>query len=139
MKTRLFAIALCFAGITHAQAAAVTPITKLEVIDVKAGNGKEATTGSTVTVHYTGWLYDAKADKNHGTQFDSSVGKTPFSFPLGAKRVIKGWDAGVAGMKTGGKRTLIIPAEMAYGARGAGNVIPPNAPLVFDVELLDVK
>ncbi|MEJ2795333.1 FKBP-type peptidyl-prolyl cis-trans isomerase [Iodobacter sp. LRB] len=114
-------------------------MTKLEVIDVKAGNGKEATTGSTVTVHYTGWLYDAKADKNHGTQFDSSVGKTPFSFPLGAKRVIKGWDAGVAGMKTGGKRTLIIPAEMAYGARGAGNVIPPNAPLVFDVELLDVK
>lgn len=141
MKTRLFAIALCFAGITHAQAeaAAAAPITKLEVIDVKAGNGKEATAGSTVTVHYTGWLYDAKAGKNHGTQFDSSVGKTPFSFPLGAKRVIKGWDAGVAGMKTGGKRTLIIPAEMAYGERGAGNVIPPNAPLVFDVELLDVK
>ncbi|AMC36933.1 peptidylprolyl isomerase [Janthinobacterium sp. B9-8] len=112
---------------------------KLEMIDIKTGSGKEAVAGNTVTVHYSGWLFDAKADKNHGTPFDSSVGKSPFSFPLGAKRVIKGWDAGVAGMKIGGKRTLIIPAELAYGTRGAGNVIPPNAPLVFDVELLEVK
>ncbi|WP_374759885.1 FKBP-type peptidyl-prolyl cis-trans isomerase [Iodobacter sp.] len=108
-------------------------------MDVKVGSGKEAVTGSTVTVHYSGWLFDAKAEKQHGTLFDSSVGKSPFSFPLGAKRVIKGWDAGVAGMKIGGKRTLIIPADLAYGARGAGDVIPPNAPLVFDVELLEVK
>nr|WP_293937839.1 FKBP-type peptidyl-prolyl cis-trans isomerase [Iodobacter sp.] len=120
-------------------AALTTAPSKLEQIDVKVGSGKEAVTGSTVTVHYSGWLFDAKAEKQHGTLFDSSVGKSPFSFPLGAKRVIKGWDAGVAGMKIGGKRTLIIPADLAYGARGAGDVIPPNAPLVFDVELLEVK
>jgi FKBP-type peptidyl-prolyl cis-trans isomerase FkpA len=143
MKNRLFAIALCLASVSPFVQAApeklATAPSKLEIIDTKMGNGKEAIAGSTVTVHYSGWLFDNKADKNHGTLFDSSVGKTPFSFPLGAKRVIKGWDAGVAGMKIGGKRTLIIPAELAYGERGAGNVIPPNAPLVFDVELLEVK
>ncbi len=144
MKSRLFCIALGLAslnGIAHAAtpAALTTAPSKLEQIDVKVGSGKEAVTGSTVTVHYSGWLFDAKAEKQHGTLFDSSVGKSPFSFPLGAKRVIKGWDAGVAGMKIGGKRTLIIPADLAYGARGAGDVIPPNAPLVFDVELLEVK
>jgi FKBP-type peptidyl-prolyl cis-trans isomerase FkpA len=143
MKSRLLAIALCIASITaHAETAPISQATaqnKLEIIDVKTGTGKEAVTGSTVTVHYSGWLFDAKAAKNRGAAFDSSVGKSPFSFPLGAKRVIKGWDMGVAGMKIGGKRTLIIPAELAYGERGAGNVIPPNAPLVFDVELLEVK
>lgn len=134
MKTRLFAVlltALC----SLAQAAPA----KLEITDVKAGSGKEAKAGSTATVHYSGWIYDAKAAKQHGAMFDSSVGKSPFSFPLGASRVIKGWDVGVAGMKVGGKRTLIIPADMAYGSRGAGNVIPPDTALIFDVELLDVK
>jgi FKBP-type peptidyl-prolyl cis-trans isomerase FkpA len=107
--------------------------------DTVVGKGKEAVAGKTVEVNYTGWLHEPKAAKQRGKQFDSSAGRGPFSFPLGAGRVIKGWDEGVAGMKVGGKRTLIIPAALAYGERGAGGVIPPNATLVFDVELLDVK
>jgi FKBP-type peptidyl-prolyl cis-trans isomerase FkpA len=107
--------------------------------DTVVGKGKEAVTGKVVDVNYTGWLFDSSAKGQRGKQFDSSIGRGPFSFPLGGGRVIKGWDEGVAGMKVGGKRTLIIPAEMGYGARGAGGVIPPNATLVFDVELLDVK
>ena len=107
--------------------------------DTVVGKGKEAVAGKTVEVHYTGWLHAPKAAKQRGKQFDSSVGRGPFSFPLGAGRVIKGWDEGVAGMKVGGKRTLVIPPELGYGASGAGGVIPPNATLVFDVELLDVK
>ena len=107
--------------------------------DTVVGKGKEAIAGKTVEVHYTGWLYEVTAPNQRGKQFDSSVGRGPFSFPLGAGRVIKGWDEGVAGMKVGGKRTLVIPAELAYGKRGAGGVIPPDAMLVFDVELLDVK
>lgn len=125
---------------TATSAASAAPMAaSLQQIDVKIGTGKEAVAGSNVSVHYSGWLFDANAAKQHGTAFDSSVGRGPFSFPLGAGRVIKGWDQGVAGMKVGGKRTLIIPAELGYGARGAGGVIPPNATLVFDVELLDVK
>lgn len=109
-------------------------------VDVTIGDGAEAKTGQEVSVHYTGWLYDAESPELHGTKFDSSVDRgTPFEFPLGRGRVIAGWDQGVAGMKVGGKRTLIIPADMGYGARGAGGVIPPNATLIFDVELLDVK
>ena len=105
--------------------------------DVQVGTGAEAVSGKTVDVHYTGWL-DEKGKK--GQKFDSSVDRgAPFSFPLGAGRVIKGWDEGVAGMKVGGKRTLMIPAELGYGARGAGGVIPPNANLIFDVELLKVQ
>ena len=107
--------------------------------DTVVGKGKEAVAGKTVEVHYTGWLYEAAAEKQRGKQFDSSAGRGPFSFPLGAGRVIKGWDEGVAGMKVGGKRTLVIPSELAYGKRGAGGAIPPDATLVFDVELLDVK
>ncbi len=107
--------------------------------DTIVGKGKEAVAGKTVEVHYTGWLFEASAPKQRGKQFDSSVGRGPFSFPLGGGRVIKGWDEGVVGMKVGGKRTLVIPPELGYGARGAGGVIPPNATLVFDVELLDVK
>jgi FKBP-type peptidyl-prolyl cis-trans isomerase len=107
--------------------------------DTVIGKGKEAVPGAMVQVNYTGWLYDAKAADKHGAKFDSSIGRGPFSFPLGAGRVIKGWDEGVAGMKVGGKRTLIIPSELAYGQRGAGGVIPPGATLVFDLELLDVK
>jgi FKBP-type peptidyl-prolyl cis-trans isomerase len=115
-------------------------MTELQKIDVKQGTGAEAVAGKTVVVHYTGWLYDATAPDHHGQKFDSSVDRgQPFTFALGAGRVIKGWDQGVAGMKVGGKRTLVIPAEMGYGARGAGGVIPPNAALLFDVELLEVR
>jgi FKBP-type peptidyl-prolyl cis-trans isomerase FkpA len=115
-------------------------ITSLQVTDNKVGNGAEATSGKTVSVHYTGWLYDSKAADRHGKKFDSSKDHgEPFSFKLGAGQVIRGWDQGVAGMKIGGARTLVIPSDLGYGARGAGGVIPPNATLVFDVELLDVK
>ncbi|MDD2721135.1 MAG: FKBP-type peptidyl-prolyl cis-trans isomerase [Gallionella sp.] len=117
-----------------------TNITEMVVTDVKVGNGAVATAGHGVTVHYTGWLFDAAAPDHKGAKFDSSRDRSePFEFPLGAARVIKGWDAGVAGMKVGGSRTLVIPPEMGYGARGAGGVIPPNATLVFDVELLSVN
>lgn len=112
----------------------------LQKIDVKQGTGAEAQSGKAVVVHYTGWLYDAEKSGSKGQKFDSSRDRgQPFSFPLGGGRVIKGWDEGVAGMKVGGQRTLVIPPDMGYGARGAGGVIPPNATLVFDVELLDVK
>jgi FKBP-type peptidyl-prolyl cis-trans isomerase FkpA len=115
-------------------------VTELIKKDTKVGTGEEAAVGKAVEVHYTGWLYDPNAADNKGAKFDSSRDRgTPFSFLLGAGRVIKGWDKGVAGMKVGGQRTLIIPAEMAYGARGAGNVIPPNSALIFDVELIGLK
>ena len=105
----------------------------LEYQELKAGDGAEAKAGMTVDVHYTGWLLD-------GTKFDSSVDRgKPFSFHLGAGEVIRGWDEGVAGMKVGGKRKLRIPADLGYGARGAGGLIPGNATLIFDVELLSVR
>ena len=105
----------------------------LKFTDDQVGTGTEALKGKTVSVHYTGWLLD-------GTKFDSSRDRNqPFSFPLGQGQVIKGWDEGVAGMKVGGKRTLVIPPDLGYGARGAGGVIPPNATLKFEVELLEVK
>jgi FKBP-type peptidyl-prolyl cis-trans isomerase len=114
-------------------------MTELIKTDVKLGTGDVATAGKNVAVHYTGWLYDAEAPDHHGKKFDSSRDRNePFIFPLGGGRVIKGWDVGVEGMKIGGMRTLIIPASMGYGARGAGGVIPPNATLVFDVELLAI-
>ena len=109
----------------------------LGYVDHKVGDGAEAVADKTVQVHYTGWLND---DDQKGVKFDSSVDSgRPFAFPLGAGRVIKGWDEGVAGMKVGGKRTLYIPGELAYGSRSVGRVIPPNAALIFDVELLGVK
>ena len=115
-------------------------ITELQKNDTTVGTGREAEPGFNVSVHYTGWLYDDKTADKKGTKFDSSVDrKEPFKFDLGAGQVIQGWDEGFAGMKIGGKRTLVIPPEMGYGARGAGGVIPPNATLIFDVELLDVK
>ena len=118
----------------------MTAVTKLIKTDHKVGDGKEALAGKTVDVHYTGWLYDEKAADHKGQKFDSSLDRGQlFSFPLGAGHVIKGWDEGVAGMKVGGKRTLIIPSDMGYGPRGAGGVIPPNATLVFDVELHGVN
>jgi FKBP-type peptidyl-prolyl cis-trans isomerase len=111
----------------------VTTASGLRYVELALGTGAEAKAGDRVQVHYTGWLED-------GTKFDSSVDRgTPFAFPLGAGRVIKGWDEGVAGMKVGGKRKLIIPAELGYGDRGAGGVIPPKATLIFEVELLKVN
>jgi len=107
-------------------------------IDTVVGTGKVATAGQYITVNYTGWLFAPSAPQQHGAKFDSSIGREPFTFRLGSGNVIKGWDQGVEGMKVGGKRTLIIPAELGYGADGAGP-IPPNANLVFDVELLEVK
>ena len=105
----------------------------LRITDLDVGSGAEASAGQMVVVHYRGTLED-------GTQFDASYDRgTPFSFPLGAGRVIKGWDEGVQGMRVGGKRKLVIPADLGYGARGAGGVIPPNATLIFEVELLEVK
>ena len=105
----------------------------LTIDDIVVGNGAAAAAGQKVTVHYTGWL-------TNGTKFDSSKDRNdPFVFPLGAGSVIKGWDEGVQGMKVGGQRRLVLPPEFGYGARGAGAVIPPNATLVFDVELLAVK
>ena len=120
--------------------AMTTNITELVKKDTKEGTGREAEAGLNVTVHYTGWLYDPSQPDGKGKKFDSSVDRgDPFNFFLGGGQVIQGWDQGFAGMKIGGKRTLIIPAEMGYGARGAGGAIPPNATLLFDVELLGVK
>ena len=111
----------------------VTTASGLKYTDVKVGSGTEATAGKTVDVHYTGWLLDGK-------KFDSSKDRgQPFDFPLGGGAVIKGWDEGVAGMKVGGTRILMIPPDLGYGARGAGGVIPPNATLKFEVELLGVR
>jgi FKBP-type peptidyl-prolyl cis-trans isomerase FkpA len=117
-----------------------TSVTQLIRQDDVVGTGTEAQSGRVVTVHYTGWLYDQTRPDRKGNKFDSSRDRNePFSFNLGAGEVIRGWDEGVAGMKVGGRRTLTIPPDMGYGARGAGGVIPPNATLLFDVELLEVK
>ena len=139
------------AALALAIAAAVTPAWRsdaatnqvvempngLKYTDTKIGDGATAAAGNKVSVHYTGWLYNNGAK---GAKFDSSVDRgQPFQFTLGAHQVIRGWDEGVTGMKVGGKRTLIIPPELGYGARGAGGVIPPNATLLFDVELLGVQ
>jgi FKBP-type peptidyl-prolyl cis-trans isomerase len=115
-------------------------ISALQKNDVKEGTGAEARKGQTVRVHYTGWLYNAKAADKKGDKFDSSRDRNePFAFSLGAGEVITGWDEGVVGMKVGGTRVLTIPPAMGYGARGAGGVIPPNATLLFEIELLDVR
>lgn len=140
---RLAALALACviaagAGASAAVAAEeTTTASGLRIIDTEVGTGATPKTGQTCVMHYTGWLYE---DGKKGTKFDSSVDRgEPFEFPIGTGRVIAGWDEGVATMKVGGKRTLIIPPDLGYGAHGAGGVIPPNATLIFDVELLDVK
>ena len=115
----------------------MTTSSGLQIKDIKAGTGASPKTGQTCVMHYTGWLY---VDGKKGAKFDSSVDRgQPFEFPIGTRRVIAGWDEGVASMKVGGKRELIIPPALGYGARGAGNAIPPNATLIFEVELLDIK
>ena len=115
----------------------ITTSSGLQYLDTVVGEGAQAQAGQSVTVHYTGWLYN---NETQGTKFDSSKDRRdPFVFSLGAGMVIRGWDEGVAGMKVGGARTLVIPPELGYGTRGAGGVIPPNATLKFDVELLGVS
>jgi FKBP-type peptidyl-prolyl cis-trans isomerase FkpA len=115
-------------------------VAELQIKDVAVGSGAVAATGSRIAVHYTGWVYDAKRPDHKGAEFDSSrPGGQPFQFVLGAGHVIPGWDQGVAGMKVGGQRQLVIPASLAYGDSGAGGVIPPGASLVFDVGLVDVE
>lgn len=133
----LFAMYFPFNETKKADPVAIAALVKT---DIKPGTGEAATIGKTVSVHYTGWLYDEAASGHQGKKFDSSRDRNqPFEFPLGGKQVIAGWELGVEGMKVGGQRLLIIPPELAYGARGAGGVIPPNAKLVFDIELLGVK
>lgn len=115
-------------------------IEALQAIDLLEGSGAVARSGTDVRVHYTGWLFDENAAGQRGAKFDSSLDRgEPFTFLLGAGRVIRGWDEGVAGMRVGGKRVLMIPPEYGYGRKGAGRVIPPNGSLVFEVELLDVR
>ena len=115
-------------------------VTELQITDVVKGEGAAANAGQDVVVHYTGWLYQPGEPENKGKKFDSSLDRgQPFVFPLGGGRVIQGWDQGVAGMQVGGKRLLIIPPEMGYGANGAGGVIPPNATLIFEVDLLEIQ
>ena len=115
-------------------------MTEFTTIDNQFGEGREAEKGLTITVHYSGWIYDENEDDKKGNKFDSSKDRNePFTFVLGVGQVIKGWDDGFAGMKIGGTRTIIIPSEMGYGSRGAGSVIPPNTDLIFDVELLGIQ
>lgn len=146
---RVFQSVRAFAAIVLAGAFAATVVTPaaagestttssgLQITDTVVGTGATPKTGQTCVMHYTGWLYE---DGKKGTKFDSSVDRgQPFEFAIGTGQVIGGWDEGVATMKVGGKRTLVIPPELGYGARGAGGVIPPNATLIFDVELLGVK
>lgn len=150
--TPLFCILLSVAAITAAMPASVSaqdkpatavaaPVAEIKIVDREVGTGREVQSGRAAMVHYTGWLYDEKAPGNKGKQFDSSSGRgTPFGFIVGVGKVIKGWDQGVLGMKVGGKRTLVIPAALAYGDKSVGDgLIPANSTLVFDIELVDVK
>ncbi len=136
-KIILLMVVAIFMCVSSGMASMMTTDSGLRYEDHKIGDGATATAGQKVSVHYTGWL---DQDGEKGKKFDSSVDRgRPFDFPLGAGRVIRGWDEGVAGMKVGGKRTLYIPSKLGYGARGAGGAIPPNADLIFDVEVLKVQ
>ena len=140
-KIALVVLAALIAACSGKPAAApAAGVNLMQSVELRAGTGEGITAGKLAVVNYTGWLYDASATDNKGKQFDSSlkVGR-PFRFPLGAGQVIKGWDQGVAGMKVGESRRLIIPAELAYGESGAGGVIPPGATLVFDIDLVAIE
>jgi peptidylprolyl isomerase len=131
------AVAVPAPSFAQTKGKSMTTPSGLQIIDTQEGTGASPKPGQTCVMHYTGWLYE---NGQKGKKFDSSVDRNePFEFPIGMKRVIAGWDEGVSTMKVGGKRTLIIPPALGYGARGAGGVIPPNATLMFDVELLAVK
>jgi peptidylprolyl isomerase len=131
------AVAVPMPALAQTKGKTMTTPSGLQIIDTQEGTGASPKPGQTCVMHYTGWLYE---NGQKGKKFDSSVDRNePFEFPIGMKRVIAGWDEGVSTMKVGGKRTLIIPPALGYGARGAGGVIPPNATLMFDVELLAVK
>lgn len=135
----LFAAA-CGGGSSSPTSPSSQPSASYSQTDLRVGTGADAVIGRRLTVNYTGWLYDPAQPENKGRQFDSSAGRSPFVFTLGAGQVIRGWDTGVVGMKVGGQRRLILPPDLAYGSAGAGGgTIPPNATLVFDIELLDVQ
>lgn len=138
LASLLLALAAC--GAQHQQPAAVSSVTSLQSVDLKVGDGAAVSPGQMAVVQYTGWLYETTAKDNKGKQFDSSrERREPFKFPVGTGSVIKGWDQGVAGMKVGGSRRLIIPPDLAYGDAGAQGVIPPGATLVFDIELVGIE
>jgi FKBP-type peptidyl-prolyl cis-trans isomerase len=135
-----FLLALGACGAQQQQPAAVSSVTALQSVDLKVGDGAAVSPGQMAVVQYTGWLYETTAKDNKGKQFDSSRERhEPFKFPIGTGSVIKGWDQGVAGMKVGGSRRLIIPPDLAYGDAGAQGVIPPGATLVFDIELVGIE
>ena len=137
MRNAVVAMAACMAWTCGDSP--TSPVKSLEKIDVVVGTGTEATTGKSVTVHYTGWIYEENTADHHGDKFDSSVDRgEPYTFQLGVTRVIQGWQQGVPGMRVGGRRTLIIPPHLAYGSSGNGP-IPPNAALIFDIELVNVQ
>jgi FKBP-type peptidyl-prolyl cis-trans isomerase FkpA len=139
-----FTVGLCLSLIAACggkpAGAPVSGAQALEIVELRPGDGAAIASGQKAVVQYTGWLYQASAPDNKGKQFDSSLGTgQPFRFTVGGGEVIKGWDQGVAGMKIGGRRRLVIPADLAYGDSGAGGVIPPGATLVFDVELVGIE
>ena len=136
----LLAAAVLVAGCSANTQESTVSTAQLKITELKPGTGPAIKTGQTAVVHYTGWLYVEDAPDHKGRKFDSSLDRNdPFSFPVGGGQVIQGWDQGVAGMQVGGQRRLVIPAELGYGSRGAGGVIPPNATLLFDVELLSIR
>lgn len=131
----LLLISACRGSSTEPTAPAAVPYSST---DLRVGTGAEAVNGQRLTVHYTGWLYDASAPGNKGGQFETSVGGTPYSFVLGSGQVIRGWEQGLAGMKVGGLRRLVVPPNLGYGTQGAGTTVPPSSTLIFEVELLSV-
>jgi len=131
-------VAVNCGGDSNPTSATILPFAAFSQTDLRVGDGAQAVPGLSVVVDYTGWLYEPALPEQKGRQFDTSAGRGPFAFQLGTGRVIAGWDLGVVGMKVGGQRRLIIPPDLGYGSSGSGTVIPPNATLVFDIELLEV-
>jgi FKBP-type peptidyl-prolyl cis-trans isomerase FkpA len=126
-------------GRNSSPTSATQPRGEFSQTDIRVGTGADAVPGRRLSVHYTGWLYDAARTESKGSQFETSVGRAPCAFTLGIGQVIRGWDQGAAGMKVGGLRRLVLPPELAYGAGGSPPVIPPNATLIFEIELLEVQ